>query len=613
MKIGNRLFFLALIIIAVFIPRATSQDTTKINELILIGDSLLYVTPEKSMSYAKEAAHLSHQLNDYQKIKRSTQLISDAFWYTGQYDSTDYYNRLRLRYAEEANDLATLGDLYDEYGTELNRTSKYPEALENFRKALHYYDEIGDQPSEGDILGSIGGVFHNMNLYDSSMVYYKGSLNIYKELGLLDGEGFTIESMAIIQKQLGDFNKSIELHSQSRALFQEANDSFGLMSNANNLGIVYKTINEYEKALEEYQRVYDFAIKMDHKGGLMSYYVNSGILQNKLSRYKEAESTLRQGIAIAEELRIPIAISDAKSALARSLLHQNKFEQAIKEANQSIAIANEIGSLEKEQDAHEVAKDIYITQGKSALAIPHLEKYQSLKDSIFQIERTKQVNELQTQYETEKKDAEIILLNKDIEIESVKTQRLWGGLALMLFSGLALFYGNVQRSRKKELILSQEKAIAIERQEKAEQLLEFKKKELTAKVLQLAKKNEFLHELETEIAELQSSVDASVGKASSRISRMIQRDSVDDNEWDQFANEFSSVHQEFLDRLRERFGSFSKGEMRLIYLLRMNMTSKEIANILHISSEGIRKARYRLRKKMDLDPSEDLQGLILGM
>ncbi len=609
----NGVFIFAIILVAAFLSRAESQDTTKINELIFLGDSLLYTMPEQSLAYAREATKLSKQINNYQKIKISTQLLSDAFWYTDQFDSTDYYNILRIKYAEEADDKATLGDLYTEYAVELNRISKYDEALRDLRKAHQYYLEIDNQIDNAFVINKIGLVYHNMNQLDSSMVYLKSALDMYQVLNLQNKQGMVIESMAIIQKQLGDYDKSIELHQESRALFQEARDTIGLMSNANNLGIVFKTIDKPEKALAEYQKVYDFANIMDHKGGLMSYFINSGILLNKLKRHIEAESLLRNGIKIAEELRSQISIADSKSSLARSLLHQNKFSEAIIEVNESIQIAHDIGALEKEQDAHEVAKEIYLAQGNADEALLHMESYQSLKDSIFQLARTKQVNELQTQYETEKKDAEIVLLNKNIEIENVKRQRLWGGLGLIVLSGLALIYGIIQRNKKMQAVLSKDKAIAIERQERAEQQLEFKKKELTAKALQLAKKNEFLLELETEIVELQSSVDASVGKASSRISRMIQRDIVDDEEWDQFATEFSSVHQEFLDRLRERFGTFSKGEMRLIYLLRMNMTSKEIANILRISGEGIRKARYRLRKKMSLDSSDDLQGIILGM
>ena len=58
--------------------------------------------------------------------------------------------------------------------------------------------------------------------------------------------------------------------------------------------------------------------------------------------------------------------------------------------------------------------------------------------------------------------------------------------------------------------------------------------------------------------------------------------------------------------------SFSKTEPRLIALLKMNLSSKEIAQILHISTERVKKARQRLRKKLELDSTQDLQEYILN-
>ena len=68
---------------------------------------------------------------------------------------------------------------------------------------------------------------------------------------------------------------------------------------------------------------------------------------------------------------------------------------------------------------------------------------------------------------------------------------------------------------------------------------------------------------------------------------MINYDSTDDQEWEQFSNEFSSIHNSFLVRLKEQYGKFSKSEMRLISLMKMNLSSKEIANTLRISDDGV--------------------------
>jgi len=119
--------------------------------------------------------------------------------------------------------------------------------------------------------------------------------------------------------------------------------------------------------------------------------------------------------------------------------------------------------------------------------------------------------------------------------------------------------------------------------------------------------------LQEEVAQLSSSVDASVNKTSARINRMIHSDEADEDEWKQFSKEFTSIHQDFVDRLISKYGSFTSGEMRLVSLLKMNLSSKEIANILRVSDEGIKKARYRLRKKLNLETGQDLAATILAI
>jgi DNA-binding CsgD family transcriptional regulator len=86
----------------------------------------------------------------------------------------------------------------------------------------------------------------------------------------------------------------------------------------------------------------------------------------------------------------------------------------------------------------------------------------------------------------------------------------------------------------------------------------------------------------------------------------------DDEQWEQFATEFSNLNQGFLDKLTAIYGSFSKSEIRLISLLKMSLSSKDIADTLNISDAGIKKARYRLRKKLKLESEEDIQAYLIS-
>ena len=187
---------------------------------------------------------------------------------------------------------------------------------------------------------------------------------------------------------------------------------------------------------------------------------------------------------------------------------------------------------------------------------------------------------------------------------------LSGLVLLFLFCIVVLYVINQRRILEKER-LEKRNQLETEKRVSLENELAIKQNELTAKILHLASKNEMLSNIDTKVRELQSSVDADVNASSERISRMIELDAVDNEMWDQFSKEFAVIHSDFMDKLVGAYGSFSQTEMRLISLMKMNLSSKEIMSILRISDTGLKKARYRLRKKLNLESKINLQRFFL--
>lgn len=86
-----------------------------------------------------------------------------------------------------------------------------------------------------------------------------------------------------------------------------------------------------------------------------------------------------------------------------------------------------------------------------------------------------------------------------------------------------------------------------------------------------------------------------------------------DEEWKQFSIHFNNVHSNFLITLKEVYPELNAHEMKLCAYLRMNLSSKEIAQLMSISVRGVEISRYRLRKKLKLQPNEDLFGFLFNM
>ncbi|MBM3922218.1 MAG: hypothetical protein FJ340_03330 [Sphingomonadales bacterium] len=152
-----------------------------------------------------------------------------------------------------------------------------------------------------------------------------------------------------------------------------------------------------------------------------------------------------------------------------------------------------------------------------------------------------------------------------------------------------------------------ETALISLRTENLESEIQFKNSELASSAMHLVKKGELITKIKSELNQLAKRVDDT--QAQTELKKMIKALSEDeqiDQEWDHFAKHFDKVHSDFVVVLKNKHPEISPGELKLCAYLRMNLSSKEIAQLLNISLRGVEISRYRLRKKLNLAPGENL-------
>jgi DNA-binding CsgD family transcriptional regulator len=136
-----------------------------------------------------------------------------------------------------------------------------------------------------------------------------------------------------------------------------------------------------------------------------------------------------------------------------------------------------------------------------------------------------------------------------------------------------------------------------------------KSKELANTTLTVAKKNEMLLALKEELAKGRD--DPSVGIDHRKVGKLIDRNLNNKEDWAIFESHFNEVHEAFLKRLRKEHLELTTGDLKLAAYLRMDLSSKEIAPLLHISLRGVENKRYRLRKKIGLEGDDNLNRYLL--
>ena len=142
--------------------------------------------------------------------------------------------------------------------------------------------------------------------------------------------------------------------------------------------------------------------------------------------------------------------------------------------------------------------------------------------------------------------------------------------------------------------------------------LQQKNRELSTSTLHILNKNEVLGNIK-KMAQ-QAVADDGVDKQSCFVNLIHEIDNNTnlDEQWDQFKLHFESVHKGFFEKLTRDFPNLTQNELKLCAYLRMNLSTKEIAQMLHISTESVTTKRYRLRKKLLLGNEENLVGFIGG-
>ncbi|WP_228527878.1 ligand-binding sensor domain-containing protein [Pararhodonellum marinum] len=204
-------------------------------------------------------------------------------------------------------------------------------------------------------------------------------------------------------------------------------------------------------------------------------------------------------------------------------------------------------------------------------------------------------------------------------------------LVYVLLIGIATFmvYGVVEKryQKKAQLIKTASKKVIQEKEtelkhtqaeieklktEKLKQEIQLKDKELATATMHLITKNGFIDHMRNNLnAITKKSKNQEVKNEIQKVIKNIEKNFAGDQDWEQFEIHFDQVHGDFMSRFKKKYNSLSPQEIKLSAYLRMNLSTKEIAYLMNISIRGVEIARYRLRKKLNLERAENLQEYIL--
>lgn len=280
----------------------------------------------------------------------------------------------------------------------------------------------------------------------------------------------------------------------------------------------------------------------------------------------------------------------------------NQMDKAEASYHQALSISDKHKShLDFIPIIYERLAKLYVTKGNFKAAFSNLQKVKEL-DALFFDSRSKNnasLLEIKDEFREEKENQQKLLqqqrltqLEQEERVSFLQNILLLVTIFFLVFAGILYFnYVRNKHQAEKELI---RKKRELEIQQ-ANELLELKNKELAASSLKLIEKDEILSTLKTKLSEGKGDIKESELK---KIVRSISHSN--SQNWEEFEMRFLSVNKDFFEKLNAKYPKLTRGELKLCSLVKLNLTSKEMAKLMGISLESVHTNRYRLRKKLKL-------------
>ncbi|HAN77271.1 MAG TPA: hypothetical protein DCQ31_05590, partial [Bacteroidales bacterium] len=165
----------------------------------------------------------------------------------------------------------------------------------------------------------------------------------------------------------------------------------------------------------------------------------------------------------------------------------------------------------------------------------------------------------------------------------------------------------IEKNKIVQQQLESEQRIILLENEKLQNEIGHKNSQLASTTMAIISKNEVLNEIKTELEAFKVELGTRLpAKYLKKIYSLIDQNIAGENDWKVFENYFDQAHENFLQRLKLSFPDLTPGDLKLCAYLRMNLSSKEIAQLLNISIRGVEVHRYRLRKRLKLDSNSNL-------
>ena len=405
------------------------------------------------------------------------------------------------------------------------------------------------------------------------------------------------------------------------------------------LARVYQTSSDYQKALSWGRACLQYVHQFHHHGQEVEALEGIGLIYLKLNHPDSALQVLRASEAIRDTFDVDYNTSNENYLMGKALTSLGKYSEALpklklaassnletlnrlKIAEIQVSIADcfhVIGVLDSAlsyyrralettpdtsamSDIHYKLSTIYEIKGETKAALTHHQLGAHCMNIFNRSEKNREIGKLESRYDLEREENRIIFLTKQQKIEQFKVTLLL--LLLLMSVGITSYVTDL--NKRKRLMLKQENELLEAKQLIQQQDIKLAKVSLSEKELEVLALKELLDLKNNLISELEQPTNISAYPNDV----IMQLRKLTELEWNKFYGAFIEQYPGYPQRLTKHHPNLTKNEIRLFIFVKIGLENNEIADIFGISLKSVYQNRMRLRQKLGLDGSANLEHFV---
>ncbi|MES2284165.1 MAG: tetratricopeptide repeat protein [Bacteroidota bacterium] len=450
MKKNIKYFFICILFFCIRLLNAQESDPS-IDSLLNVLKILSSTSPEIKLVKGSDTA-LVNTLNLLSKQYRNTNNFREALHFAEEAQQQGEKLNYRKGIAVSYNTIGTINSLQGNYQL----------AMENYQNSLKIHIQIKDKKGISVSFDNIGIIYEIQGNYQMALENQLKALKIREEIKDKKGIALAYNNIGNIYEKQINYIKAMDSHLKSLKISTEIEDKNGIATSFNNIGNIYFYQKNYEQALNNYLKSLKLQEEIENKKGIADAYNNMGSVYFSQKNYEKALNNHLKSLKISEEIGSKRGIGNSYGNIGCVLMKQSKFEESYQYLNKSIILFKKIGYKDGIKEMYVTISELYDKKGDYKNAYNYHKMYSDIKDTLLNEQSSKQIAEMNTKYESEKKEKDILLLTKDKNLQQAEIGKqkfirngTIGGLVLALSLAFILFNRFRVTNKQKKIIESQ--------------------------------------------------------------------------------------------------------------------------------------------------------------